>query len=111
MASDDSGRQDDSERRVLSRKELAKEMRRAAYKKAKEQRAQDPRHLAMKEAAKVRRREAYQKIKEQRKAALAVEKTKLKAEQTAERAVKRAESNNELWKLITWITKGSSAKN
>lgn len=102
---------DDSERRVLSRKELAKEMRRAAYKKAKEQRAQDPRHLAMKEAAKVRRREAYQKIKEQRKVAQAEEKTKLKTAKTTERAAKRAESENELWKLITWVSKGSNAQN
>lgn len=70
---------DDSERRILTRKELAREQRREAYQRAKEQRAKDPRYLAMKEAAKEQRREAYRKAKERRKAAEAEEKKKQKA--------------------------------
>ena len=37
---------------VLSRKELARELRRAAYQRAKQARAADPKHQALKEAAK-----------------------------------------------------------
>jgi hypothetical protein len=59
---------DDSERRVLSRKALAKEQRRAAYQKAKQRRDSDPRYLLMKQQAKEQRRAAYQKVKERRKA-------------------------------------------
>jgi hypothetical protein len=43
-------------------------MRRAAYLRAKEQRANDPKHLALKEVLKQRRREAYRKAKERNKA-------------------------------------------
>jgi cell division protein FtsN len=67
---------DDSERRILTRKELAKEQRQAAYKKAKEQRATDPRHLAMKEAAREQRRAQYQKLKQGRAGETAAKKTK-----------------------------------
>jgi ribosomal silencing factor RsfS len=101
---------DDSDRRVLSRKELAKEQRRAAYQKAKERRATDPRYLAMKEAAKEQRRAAYQKAKERRKAAAAEQKTKLKAERARQRTNERAGADEELWKLVTWMTKGSDAE-
>jgi hypothetical protein len=52
---------------VISRKELARELRREAYQRAKKARAVDPRHLALKEVAKQRRREAYQEVKKRRK--------------------------------------------
>jgi hypothetical protein len=80
----------DGSRSVISRKELAREMRRQAYQKAKAQRAADPKHLAMKEAAKVRRRELYQQVKEQRKASEAVAKVARAAKRTEERMEKRA---------------------
>jgi len=51
----------------LSRKEQARLLRRAAYRKAKERRANDPRLAAIKEAMKQRRRAAYQEAKERRK--------------------------------------------
>jgi len=49
-----------------SRKEQARLLRRAAYQKAKAQRATDPKHLAMKEAMKERRRQAARLAKEKR---------------------------------------------
>ena len=101
---------DDSDRRVLSRKELAKEQRRTAYQRAKERRATDPRYLAMKEAAKEQRRAAYQKVKERRKAATADQKAKLKAERATQRSEDRAGADEELWKLVTWMTPGSDGE-
>jgi hypothetical protein len=80
----------DGSRSVISRKELARELRRQAYQKAKARRAEDPKHLAMKEAAKVRRREVYQQVKERRKAGEAVEKAARSAKRTEERMEKRA---------------------
>lgn len=80
----------DGSRSVISRKELARQLRRQAYQKAKARRAEDPKHLAMKEAAKVRRRELYQQVKEQRKAGEAVEKATRAAKRTEERMEKRA---------------------
>lgn len=80
----------DGSRSVISRKELARELRRQAYQKAKARRAEDPKHLAMKEAAKVRRRELYQQVKERRKAGEAVEKAARSARRTEERMEKRA---------------------
>jgi hypothetical protein len=56
---------------VLTRKERARQERRAAYLKAKERRANDPRLIAIKEAMKMRRREAYQLAKERKKVAIA----------------------------------------
>jgi hypothetical protein len=53
----------------LSRKEAARQQRRAAYLRAKERRATDPRQLALKEAMKQRQREAYRAAKERRKEA------------------------------------------
>lgn len=100
---------DDSDQRVLSRKELAKVQRRAAYQKAKERRTTDPRYLALKEAAKEQRRAVYQKVKARRKAATADQKTKLKAERSTQRTEERAGADEELWKLVTWMTKGSNA--
>jgi hypothetical protein len=80
----------DGSRSVISRKELARELRRQAYQKAKARRAEDPKHLAMKEAAKVRRRELYQQVKERRKAGEAVEKAARSAKRSEERTEKRA---------------------
>lgn len=61
---------------TLSRKEYARQIRRAAYLKAKERRATDPRLIAIKEAVKRRRREIYQAAKERKKAAVAEQKAK-----------------------------------
>jgi hypothetical protein len=60
----------------LSRKEFAKQMRRAAYERAKEFRATDPKQVAFKEAMKQRRRDANDVAKEQRKEATRVQKAK-----------------------------------
>jgi hypothetical protein len=99
---------DDSERRVLSRKELAREIRHAAYVKAKERRKNDPRVLAMKEAAKKQRRELYQRVKEQRKAAGAEQKKR----ETERRAADRAAADAELMKKVVPLSaKGSTALN
>lgn len=54
--------------KYLSKKELAKHYRHAAYLRAKEFRKADPRQIAMKEKLKEQRKEAYQKGKECRKA-------------------------------------------
>lgn len=53
----------------LSRKEWARQQRRAAYLRAKEHRATDPKQLAFKEAMKERRREVNEMAKARRKAA------------------------------------------
>ena len=66
----------DVPRPKLTRKEQARLQRRAAYLRAKEQRANDPRLIALKEAMKKRRREAYQAAKERRKAAVAEKKSR-----------------------------------
>ena len=100
-------RSDDDER-VLSHKELLKLRRRAAYQKAKQQRADDPKYLAMKEAARKERRDAYQKAKQRRKAELELEKAQQKAEQAQKRQSARAEADAELWKLVTCTAKGST---
>lgn len=55
----------------LTRKEQARQQRRAAYQEAKQRRAADPRMIALKEAMKVRQRAAYQAAKERRKALVA----------------------------------------
>ncbi len=100
-----------NERRVLSQRELAKEKRHAMYQSAKERRATDPRYLAMKEAAKVQRRAAYQKVKDRRKATAAEDKAKRKAEHTVACTRRREESDRELMKLVTWVTKRSIPQN
>jgi hypothetical protein len=113
---------DDSTRRILSRKELFREQRRAAYQAQKERRAQDPRYLAMKEAVKAQRRAAYQAQKERRKAEEATEKgqaapapsklERLKAARTAsaEGSAKRP-SPDDLLLQMPWLVKGSSVPN
>jgi hypothetical protein len=84
---------DDSSPPKLSRKEQARQLRRAAYLKAKEQRANDPRLIAIKEAMKKRRREANQAAKERRKAAVAEQDRKQRERQAEERANKDAAGN------------------
>jgi hypothetical protein len=81
---------------VISRKELARELRRQAYRKAKQARAADPRQLAMKEVAKQRRRELYQQVKERRKERDTALKTELKAKEKAAQAASRAEGKRQL---------------
>lgn len=63
----------------LSRKEFAKQLRKKAYERAKEFRANDPKQVAFKEAMKQRRRDANEVAKEQRKAAARDEKTTARA--------------------------------
>jgi hypothetical protein len=83
---------DDSQRKILSRAELAKELRRNAYQRAKEQRAKDPRFIAMKEAAKAQRRATYQQLKEKRKSEQAAAKANAKAQRGAQIEQQRAEA-------------------
>jgi hypothetical protein len=99
------------ERRVVSQKVRAKEKRQALYQSAKARRATDPRYLAMKEAAKAQRRAAYQKVKERRKATTADEKARRKSEHTVACAHRREESDRELMKLVTWLSKSSIPQN
>ena len=80
----------------LSRKERARELRREAYLRAKEQRATDPRYLAMKEAAKRYRREAYQKAKERAKAITVARKQVQKEKADAERVASRNAADEKL---------------
>jgi hypothetical protein len=80
------------EREVISRKELARQLRRQAYQRAKAARAADPKHLALKEAAKQRRRELYRRVKEQRKSRDA----ERDAERKAADAKQRAEAKRQL---------------
>jgi hypothetical protein len=99
-----------NERRLLSRKEAAKEQRHAMYQRAKERQAADPRYLAMKEAVKEQRRAAYQKVKEHRKAVVADEKAKKKVERAVECTARRAETDRELLKFVTQMSKPSNAQ-
>jgi hypothetical protein len=102
---------DDPERRVLSAKELARQRRHAMYERAKERRANDPRHLALKEAAKEQRRAAYQKLKAQRKAAAATAKAKDRIGRIEAHGEERAATDGELTKLLLWLARGSTAQN
>ncbi len=61
-------RLDDSEQKNISKKDLAKKMRREAYLKAKAFKKTDPREIARKAAAKEHRKAIYQKAKERNKA-------------------------------------------
>ena len=102
---------DDGERRVLSRKELAREYRHAMYQQAKQRRASDPRQLALKEAAKQRQRATYQKVKAQRKAIAEAKKEKQRAERARQSSDQRKERERELMTLVTCTAKGSTARN
>lgn len=70
----------------LSRKERARQQRRAAYLRAKEYRATDPKQLAFKESMKQRQREANQASKERRKAAAKEQKARRSERQAQQRA-------------------------
>ena len=63
----------------MSRKDLARQLRRQAYQNAKQRAANDPRRLAMKEAAKLRRKEIYRQFKDRRDAKASGEKAQKKA--------------------------------
>lgn len=101
------GRAEDSETAVLTRKEFGKLLRKQAYEREKARRAKDPKFLAMKEAAKEQRRALYQKEKERRKAA----QLELKARARAKREEDRAAADRELMKMLTFAAKGSNAQN
>jgi hypothetical protein len=98
----------------LSRKELAKKMRRAAYERAKQFRATDPKQVAFKEAMKQRRRDANQAAKEQRKAAKRAEKAVERAEKLAPRdekwAALRAEKATAREQLIALRAQTATAR-
>jgi hypothetical protein len=68
----------------LSRKERARQQRRAAYLRAKEHRATDPKQLVFKEAMKQRRLELNEVVKARRKAAMHDQKVR-RSEREAER--------------------------
>lgn len=80
----------------LSRKEWARQQRRAAYARAKEFRATDPKQLAFKEAMKQRQREANAASKERRKAAA----TEQKARQAERQASQRATQARQLLMIV-----------
>jgi hypothetical protein len=82
----------------LSRKESARQQRRAAYLRAKEHRANDPKQLAFKEAMKERRREFNEMAKARRNAATNEQKAR-QAEQ------KRAAQGQQLMMLVKPVTK------
>ncbi len=89
----------------LSRKERAREARHAAYLRAKEWRATDPRHLAMEETAKQRRHEAYQEAKDRRKEAAAEFKRKRKEQKQEKRAAKRTAADEQLMRMVEPATR------
>src|SRR5262245_27780109 len=103
--------EDSNERTVLTRKALARDLRRLAYKKAKERRASDPRMIAMKEAAKIRRREIYQQAKQRKKAAATAKKKAQVNERQRQTENKRTAADAELMKLIIISAKGSNELN
>jgi hypothetical protein len=82
----------------LSRKEWARQQRRAAYLRAKEHRANDPKQLAFKDALKERRREANELAKARMKAATKEQKTR-----RAER--KRVAQDQQLMMMVNPATK------
>lgn len=95
--------EDTKARTVISRKELARELRKAAYQRAKAERAKDPKFLEMKQAYKLRQREAYARIKEERKRAAREEKEKKAAERVEERRV----ADEALMKMVRRAAKPS----
>lgn len=92
--------------RVLKGKELARELRKQAYRREKERRATDPRHLAMKEAARAQRRALYQRVKEQRKGAASEAKAREKQELKARKAEERAAADRVLLEAVGLATGG-----
>ena len=67
-----------------SRKEWARQQRKAAYRRAKEQRASDPKQLAFQEAMRERQRAAYQVAKQRRKSSVEHPKQRAADAKTAE---------------------------
>jgi hypothetical protein len=102
---------DEDSDRVVSLKEAARMRRRAAYQKAKAERAKDPRYLALKQAAKEHRRAAYQEAKRRHQAHAQKTKRDQAEQKEAKRLEERARADSELLQLVTWLGKGSSAKN
>ena len=102
---------DSNDRRVLARKELARERRQQAYREAKERRANDPRTIAMKEALKARRRELCRQARERKKARASAEKVAVKRRQQRGTDESRAAADAELMKLITLTARGSDSLN
>jgi len=92
---------DDQPPEKLSRKEWARQQRRAAYLRAKEHRATDPKQLAFKAAMKERQREANQAVKERRKAATKEQ----KARRSERRAQERAAQDQQLRMLVKSATR------
>ncbi len=94
---------DDDARRILTRKELAKEQRQAAYQRAKEQRASDPRYQAMKQAAKEQRRAAYQRLKQSRKAEATATKAATKQRRVAEHDAEREQQRVNIQRTVQHV--------
>jgi len=92
---------DDQPTEKLSRKEWARQQRRAAYLRAKEYRATDPKQLAFKEAMKERRREANEQAKARRKAAAKEQ----KARRAERQASQRAAQDQQLMMMVNPATK------
>lgn len=84
----------------ISRKELARQLRRQAYQRAKALRQASPKYIAMKEAAKQRRKEEYQRAKARKKSADAAEKSKQEGMQEERRQDRRRAADAELFKLL-----------
>jgi hypothetical protein len=87
----------------LSRKEYARRMRRSAYLRAKEHRANDPKQLAFNEAMKQRQREAYAASKERRKAAAKEQ----KARRSEHQAQLRTAQDQQLMMMLVKPASGS----
>jgi hypothetical protein len=85
----------------LSRKEWARQQRRAAYLRAKEFRANDPKQLAFKEAMKERQREANAASKERRKAAAKEDQARRAERQASQRAAR----DQQLMMMVSPATK------
>ncbi len=85
----------------LARKEWARQQRRAAYLRAKEYRATDPKQLAFKEAMKARQRDGYQAGKERRKAVAAEQ----KARRSERQGEQRAAQDQQLIMMVSRATK------
>jgi hypothetical protein len=92
----------DPPKEKLSRKEWARQQRRAAYLRAKEYRANDPKQLAFKEAMKQRQREANAAGKERRKAAAKEQKARRAERQVSQRAAQ----DQQLMMKVNPATKG-----
>ena len=94
MSDDESGSTSWAARKaamLAAQKATQKVMRRAAYQKAKQRRATDPRYLELKQVAKARRREFAERAKEQRRAVKTAEKSAEKTHRSSSRAQSEGE--------------------